>query len=74
MEYLPFPYTLTHTHTHMWTHSNPLGAKLAAAPPPLLLPNRILAFFFPTQLPVQKSMFCYTEWSDSNAGDASPTA
>lgn len=41
----------SHTHTHVWTRSNPLSAKLAAAPPPLLLSNRILAFFFPYSAP-----------------------
>lgn len=71
--------THTHTYTPAWTCSNPLGAEIAAAPPPVLfffLSYRILAFFFfiSSQLPVQKSMFCYTGWSDSNAGDISPTA
>lgn len=61
--------------THPQTDSNPLGAKLPEAPPLVLLfAIECWLFFFPAQLPVQKSMFCYSDWSDSHAGDASPAA
>lgn len=62
--------THTHKHRHAQIHCSSTGALFCLTEYWFFL----LWFFFPTQLPVQKSMFCYTDWSDSNVGDTSPTA
>lgn len=65
---LPSTHTCAHTQIHRVLSLLQLLHHCSS------LSNRILAFFFfPTQLPVPKSMFCYTDWSDSNVGDTSPT-
>lgn len=64
------PSTHTHKHRHAQIHCSSTGALFCLTEYWFFL----LWFFFPTQLPVQKSMFYYTDWGDSNVGDTSLTA